>query len=117
MGGDNGHGVPVDLDELRLLRLRGTRHPGQLLVEPEEVLVRDRSGRDVLAFDLHLLLCLDGLVQPLRVPPAVHHASGELIDDDDLAVAHHVVHISLVACVGAQRGVDVLEQLQVLGIR
>ncbi len=114
---DHRHRHPIDLDELRLLRLRRPRHPRQLLVEPEEVLVRDRRGRHVLALDLHLLLRLDGLVQPLGVPPAVHQPPRELVHDDDLAVPHHVVHIPLVAPMGAQRRIHVLEQLQVLRVR
>src|SRR3712207_7584305 len=35
----------VDLDELLLLRLRGPGHPGELLVEAEVVLERDRRER------------------------------------------------------------------------
>ena len=36
-------------------------------------------------------LGLDGLVHALVVAPARQHAAGELVDDDDLAVADDVV--------------------------
>ena len=54
----------VDLDELLLLRLRRSGHAGELLVEPEVVLERDRRERDVLLADPDALLRLDRLVQP-----------------------------------------------------
>ena len=76
----------VDLDELLLLGLRGTGHAGQLVVEAEVVLERDRRERDVLLLDAHALLRLDRLVQALRPAPAFHDAAGELVDDLDLAV-------------------------------
>ena len=41
----------VDLDELLLLRLRRAGHAGELLVEAEVVLERDRRERDVLLLD------------------------------------------------------------------
>src|SRR5207247_11401308 len=53
------------LDELLLLRLRGTGHAGELLVEAEVVLQGDRGERDVLLLDPHALLRLDGLMQAL----------------------------------------------------
>ena len=40
-----------------------------------------------LAGDGDALLGLDGLVQPLIVAAAQHQAAGELVHDDDLAVA------------------------------
>ena len=101
----------VDFEELGLLRLRRARHAGQLLVEAEEVLVGDGGSGNILAFDLHLLFGFDGLMQPLRVTAAVHQPARELVHDDDLPVPYDVVHVSLVARMGAQRGIDVLENL------
>ena len=49
----------------------------------------------------------------VAVAAADHQAAGELIDDDDLVVLHHVVNVALHQRVGAQRGVDVVQQLVV----
>src|SRR5690606_23900494 len=76
--GDDEDVGAVDLLELLLLGLGRARHAGDLVVELEEVLVRDRRERLVLALDLHALLGLDGLVQALAEAPAGHEAAREL---------------------------------------
>jgi hypothetical protein len=93
----------VDLDELLLLRLRGTGHPGELLVQAEVVLERDRGERDVLLADAHALLGLDRLVKALAPAAALHDAAGELVDDLDLALLHDVVDVALVERLGLKR--------------
>ena len=45
--------------------------------------------------DLDVLLGLDGLMQTLGVAAAEHQTAGELVDDDDLAVLDHIVHVPL----------------------
>ena len=87
--------------------------PDELLVHAEVVLEGDRGEGLVLALDLHLLLGLDRLVQAVRPAPAGHEAARELVDDDDLAVLHHVVHVALEEGVGAQPLVDVVEHVHV----
>ena len=86
----------VDLDELLLLRLRGAGHAGELLVEAEVVLERDRRERLVLLLDRDVLLRLDRLVEALAPAAAFHDAAGELVDDLHLAVLDHVVDVVLV---------------------
>ena len=76
----------VDLDELLLLGLRGAGHAGELLVEAEVVLERDRRERLVLLLDPDALLRLDRLVEALAPAAALHDPAGELVDDLDLAV-------------------------------
>ena len=61
----------VDLDELLLLRLRRTGHAGELVVEAEVVLQRDRRERLVLLLDADALLRLDRLVQALAPAAAL----------------------------------------------
>ena len=102
---------PVDLVELGLLRLGGAGHARQLLVHAEVVLDRDRGERLRLALHLHAFLGLDRLVQPLRPAPARHRAAGELVDDEDLAFLHDVVHVLLVQRVRAQQLVHDVELL------
>ena len=99
--------------ELGLLRLRRTRHPRELLVHLEVVLDRDRGERLVLFLDPDALLGLDRLVQTLRVPPALQHAPGELVDDLHLAVDDHVLDVALVELLGAQRVLHVMHERRV----
>ena len=60
-----------------------------------------------------MLLRLERLMQALRIAPAGHHAPGELVDDDDLAVADDVVLVALEELVGAQRLIDVMDERRV----
>ena len=83
----------VDLVELAGLGVGRARHAGELLVEAEVVLERDRRERLVLALDLDVLFRLDGLVEPVGPAAARQHAAGELVHDQDLAVLDHVVHV------------------------
>ena len=48
-------------------------------------------------------------MQALGVAPARHHAAGELVDDDDLAVLDDVVDVAREQLVGAQRLRDVVQ--------
>ncbi len=105
----------VDLDELLLLGLRGTGHAGELLVQAEVVLERDRGERLVLLLDLDALLRLDRLVQALAPAAAFHDPAGELVDDLDLAVLDHVVDVDLVERLGLERLVEVVDELRVFG--
>ncbi len=103
----------VDLHELLLLRLRRTGHAGQLVVEPEVVLERDRGERLVLLLDPDALLRLDGLVQSLAPAAALHQAAGELVDDLDLAVLDDVVDVPLVERLRLQRLDQMVDELDV----
>ena len=87
--GDDLHLVGVH--ELVGLGRRRARHARELVVHPEEVLDRDGGDGLVLLPDLHALLGLDGLVEPLGVPPALENAPCELVDDEDLPVADDVL--------------------------
>ena len=66
------------------------------MVEAEEVLEGDRREGDVLLLDLHPLLGLDRLVEPVAPAPSRHGPAGELVDDHHLAVADDVLPIELV---------------------
>ena len=113
-----GIGTTLELvDLVELVRLGGRRagHAGELLVQAEVVLDRDRRDRDVLGLDLHALLGLDRLVQALRPAPALHDAAGELVDDLDLAVLDDVLDVALVQRLGLERLDQVVDELAVLG--
>jgi len=95
VGRDDHHFHLVDLTELIGLRGGGAGHAGDLLVETEVVLQGDGGERLVLFFDPDALLGLDGLVQTLRVAPALEDTPGELVDDLDFAVLDQVVDVAL----------------------
>ena len=113
IGRDDHHVELVDLGELFGLGVGRAGHAGQLLVLAEVVLEGDGRERLVLALDLDLLLRFDGLVQPVAPPSPRHQAARELVDDDDLAVLDHVIHVEAVERVGTQRLIDVVEQRHV----
>jgi hypothetical protein len=116
VGRDREHVRAVDLLELLLLGLGRAGHAGDLVVELEEVLVRDRGERLVLALDLHAFLRLDRLVQSLAEAPPGHEPPGELVDDDDLAVlVLHVLLVELVVLARAQRLAQHVAELHVGG--
>ena len=91
----------VDLGELVRLGQRGPGHAGELRIQPEVVLERDRGEGLVLRLDGHELLRLERLVQPLAEPATLHHAAGELVDQHDLVLAHDIVDVAVEQRVGA----------------
>ncbi len=107
VGRDGDHFQLVDLVEFLGLGHGRTGHPGQLVVQAEVVLERDRGQGHALALDAQALLGLDRLVQALAPAPARHLAAGELVDDDDLAVLDDVVAVALVERVGPERLLEV----------
>ncbi len=88
------HVEAIGAVEFRRFRGGGTGHARQLPVEAKVVLVTDRG--DGLRFETqgHPFLRLQRLVQAVRVAAPFHHAAGELIDNEHLAVAHHVVLVA-----------------------
>ena len=63
-----------------------------------------------------MLLGLQRLVQAFRVAPALHHAAGELVDDDDLAALHDVVAVAQEQLVRLQRLVGVVHDGDALDV-
>ena len=105
----------VDLHELGGLGQRRAGHAGELVVEAEVVLQRDRRERLVLLLDPHALLGLDRLVQALRPAPALERAAGELVDDLHLVVDDLVVDVALVERLRLEALDQVVDERAVLG--
>src|SRR5213592_95183 len=58
----------------------------------------------------------DGLhqaVQAVRPAPSLHQPAGELVDDDHLAVLHHVMLVAMEQVVRAQRRIQLVHQVDV----
>ena len=113
VGRDDDDLEVVDLRELLRLGLGRTGHAGQLVVHAEVVLERDRGEGPLLVADRRALLGLDRLVEPLRPAPPGHEATGELVDDDHLAVLDDVVAVALVEDLRLQRLLEVAGQAEV----
>ncbi len=116
VGRDGDDAELVGLGELGRLGLGGTGHPRELLVEPEVVLQRDRREGLVLLLDLDAFLGLDRLVQALVVAAAGEDAAGELVDDQDLAVADDVVLVLEEELLDLDRVVQVADERSVRGL-
>ena len=115
VGGDRDDAELVDLVQLGGLGLGGTGHAGELVVEAEVVLQRDRGDGLVLGLDLDVLFGLDGLVQTLVVAAAHQHAAGEVVDDQHVTVADDVVLVALEQLLGLDGVVEVADQRRVGG--
>ena len=108
------HGLQaVDLLEFVGFGVGRAGHAGELAVETEIVLERDRSHGLVFRLDLDALFRLHGLMQALAPAPARHQTARELVDDHDLAVLHHVMLVAVEQVVGAQGRVQVVHQRDV----
>ena len=104
---------PVGVGELPRLGGGGAGHAAELVVHAEVVLEGDRGEGLVLLLDLHPLLGLDRLVEAFRPSPALEDATGELVDDLDLAALYHVVDVALEQLLGAQRGLELVDEVLV----
>ncbi len=113
---DDDHFQPVNLVELGRLGLRRAGHAGQLLEHAEVVLEGDGCQRLVFALDLDAFLGFDRLVQTIGPAAPRHQASGELVDDQHLAVLHHVFDVAPVKVMRLERGLDVMLEFPILGI-
>ena len=87
------------MQELFRFGFRRSGHARQLLVHAEVVLEGDRGERLVFLLDPQAFLGFNRLVQTVAPAASRHEASGEFIDDDDLAVLDHVLaHRACRAC-------------------
>ncbi len=106
----------VDFEKFVCLCGGRAGHAGKFFIEPEIILEGDGGECLVLRLDRYLFLGFQRLMQSFRIAASLHHAAGELVDDDDLVVLHDVVIVQLEHQVGAQAFVHVVDDLRVLDI-
>ena len=111
---DDGDVEFVDVVEFVRFGFRGAGHAGELVVEPEIILDRDRGERLRLAIDLHAFLRFDRLVQSIAPAAARHFAAGVFVDDDDFVFLDDVRDVLLEEAIGAQQLRDVVNPLGLL---
>ena len=105
----------VDRLELLFLGLRGSGHTGDLRIQTEEVLERDRRESLTLFLDLQALFGLDRLVEPVRPAAPFHQSTGELVDDDNVTLFDDVVIFGPIDVVRTESLLDVVRPLHVRG--
>ena len=116
VGRDHYHFEAVDLLKFKRLGIGRAGHAGKLSVQPEIVLKCNGRQSLIFALDFHAFLGFHRLMQPVRPAPALHHASGEFIDDNDLVVTHDVVYFAFEKRVRAQCGVEVMHQDEIRNV-
>jgi hypothetical protein len=84
----------VDVEQFVGFGQRRAGHAGELFVHPEIVLEGNRGQRLVFRLNLHVFLGFQRLMQAFGIAAPLHHAAGELVDDDDLAVADDVILVA-----------------------
>ena len=102
MGGDNRHIQVINFLKLGGLGVGCAGHAGQLVVHAEIILKGDGGHGLILALDLHPLLGLQCLMQPVAVTPAGHGPAGKFVNNDHLAVLNQIIHIPLKKEMGLQ---------------
>ena len=93
-----------------------TGHTGQLAVQTEVILEGNGCQRFVFPLHVHMLFCLNGLVQTLAVPTTQHNTACELVHNQHFAVFDHIVNIPFHNTVSAQRLIDMMIQGRVFNI-
>ena len=111
---DNIHAI--DITELFLLCESCTCHTGLLVKLVEEVLECDRGKGLALSLDLYMLLCLDSLMQSVRITTTRHDTSGKLIYDKYLIILYHIVLIFEHEVVRTKRKYDIVLDFKILRI-
>ena len=106
----------VDVHELVGLGERGAGHTGKLFIHAKIILEGDRGERLILGLDWLVLFGFQRLMQTFRITAPRHHAASEFVDNDDFAVPHDVILVTLKQLVRAQRLVDVVDDGHVLDV-
>ena len=102
VGGDNHNIQLVDVPELTCLRFCSTGHTGQLVIHTEVVLEGDGCEGLGCGLNLHVLLCLNCLVETVTPAAAFHDTAGGLIHNLHLVVHNHVVNVLGEHCICLQ---------------
>ena len=109
--GRNHHRLKtVDFLEFVGFCVRCTRHSRQFAIQTKVVLEGDGCHRLVLSLDSNSFLGLHRLVQTIAPAAPRHQPPGKLIDDDDFALLHDIVLVTVIQMVGTQRCIEVVHQ-------
>ena len=107
----------IDIAELPLLRKRRTGHTRFLFKQIKEILEGNIGERLALALYLHMLLCLDCLMQTVRITAPRHNTTGKFVYNQHLIVLDYIVLIPKHQVVGSQRQNNIMLYFQILRVR
>ena len=110
------HLKSINLLKFHSFSVCSTRHTGQLIVQPEQVLEGDRCEGLILLLDWNSFFGFNSLVKAFPPTPPCHHTPGELIDNYDLTIANDVINITLKQGVGTQCCIQMVHQTDVANI-
>ena len=107
----------VNITELLLLGKRRTGHTALFIIFIKEILEGNVGKSHTLSLDLHMFLCLDRLMQTIRITTPRHDTSGKTVYDQNLIVGYDIILIAEHKVVGAQCQNDVVLQFQIFRVR
>src|SRR3546814_10130286 len=76
----------------------------------------DGSERLVFRLDLDVFLGFHGLMQAIRPAPPVHHATRELVNDDNLVILDDIIRVALEHDICAQGLVHMMNNLRIFKV-
>ena len=117
VGGNLNDIHTVDLPELLLLRESRTGHACLFPIFIEEVLEGNVCQSFALTLYLHMLLCLNRLVQSVGITAARHNTAGKFVYNQNLIVLHHVILVPEHQIVCTQSQNYIVLNLQILRVR
>ena len=106
----------IDFLELVGLGVGRAGHAPQLAVQTEVILEGDGSHGLVFSLNGYALFGLDRLVQAIAPAAACHETAREFVDDDNLALLHHIVLIAVIDVVGPQGSGEMVHERNVGGV-
>ena len=106
----------INLTELFLFCQSSTCHTCRLVVFIKEVLQCDRCQRTAFTLHFHAFLCLNCLMQTVRITSARHNTTCKFINDQNLAVLDHIVLITEHQIIGTKRQCHNMLDLKIFGV-
>ena len=94
VGRDFNYVHAINITEFLLLCQRRTCHAGFFLILIKEILESYRGKRFALPLYLHMLFCLDRLMQAVRITAPWHNTSSKFIYDDDFLILYHIILVT-----------------------
>ena len=113
IGGNHHHIELIYVPKLACFRFGRTGHTGQLAIHPEIVLQGYGGISLGGGFHFNVFLGFNGLMQPVGIAPALHDTAGLLVNNLDLVVDNHILHVLLEEGVGFK---ELMHRVQTFGL-
>ena len=113
--GNSDHTKFVGAHELGGFCFRRTRHTREFAIQAEIVLQRHGGEGLILRLDFYCFLSFDGLVNTFVISTSGENSPGVLIDDEHLAIHHHIIFVALEEGFGFQGVIQKRDEWRVCG--